>query len=478
MTPTSSAATSTSSSTRGKDKQGRTSGAGLGAQPLESRSTDTSVTSSPTTERVPLYGSSGDRPVRMSGSSRSSSSRGEHRERGTSNNIKMYPPSRKHTVLPNGEIRYHQAIGVTGDQPGDEDDHNNYGGWHAFPVFICIVPTIGALIHGTSDGWSDFIFVCILGFGIYVLLKLPWDMYALSRQRIPLKKSMLDPSIPVNEQHAADARASGSALATAEVIWLGATFVSPLIAQQLLVFCRQYLSDPENILSDRNIAIFVFCSELRPTWNFWNRIKDWKLQQHEYVHYPSREVQELRERVDRLEHDLAVLKKAFATKTEVKVMRDNIDAPLTQLSKAVRRTERNGEYIRLTNDERFAILQARLEDSIRANEMLVDQMGQLRRDMESSGPLTTMFRICRYVLLPGPDGALSKSSGKWYEKGALFYIFLPLNLSTLALDYAGAKMDPTPQASMLNGTRSPALLNQNEHDEVEIEDESLEDSLD
>lgn len=71
----------------------------------------------------------------------------------------------------------------------------------------------------------------------------------------------------------------------------------------------------------------------------------------EAVWYPSTEVHLLRRRVDSLERDISQLSRAFATKDDVRNLRDGVDIPLSQLSKAVRRFDKKEEYLRLSSEE-------------------------------------------------------------------------------------------------------------------------------
>ena len=80
------------------------------------------------------------------------------------------------------------------------------------------------------------------------------------------------------------------------------------------------------------------------------------------VHYPSSKVESLNRRIQRLESDLSTLRKLVATKSDVSLLREGIDLPLTQLSRSMRRYEKKEEHLRMSAEDKFVLVENRLED--------------------------------------------------------------------------------------------------------------------
>jgi hypothetical protein len=137
------------------------------------------------------------------------------------------------------------------------------------------------------------------------------------------------------------------------------------------------------------------------------------------VHYPSTEVYLLRRRIEGLEKDISQITRAFATKDDVRILRDGVDIPLGQLSKAVRRFDRKEEFLRLSSEERFAILDAKLEEAARevaANSELIDR---LRQEQEKAiHPIAAVFKVLNHI-----------------RQGPLWYVFIPVNASLSAVEW-------------------------------------------
>ena len=115
--------------------------------------------------------------------------------------------------------------------------------------------------------------------------------------------------------------------------------------------------------------------------------------------YPSTEVHLLRRRIDSLERDLSQLSRAFATKDDVRLLRDGVDVPLSQLSKAVRRFDRKEEYLRLSSEERFNLMDQRLEEAQRDAQATASILEQLRDDHERyAHPITAALHVLGAVL--------------------------------------------------------------------------------
>jgi hypothetical protein len=80
------------------------------------------------------------------------------------------------------------------------------------------------------------------------------------------------------------------------------------------------------------------------------------------VLYPSSRVEALNRRVAAVESGLHSMRRVVALKEDVSLLRDGIDMPLTQLSRSMRRYEKKEEHLRLSAEDKFSLMESRLED--------------------------------------------------------------------------------------------------------------------
>lgn len=142
------------------------------------------------------------------------------------------------------------------------------------------------------------------------------------------------------------------------------------------------------------------------------------------MHYPVPTVSLLIKRVQALEDEVDALRTSHATKADVKLLKDGVDAPLTQLSKAVRRYERKEEYLRLSSEEKFALLSERQEEMLHEISVNAHVIEQLRADQEKSG---SVIKALKTIFSGSRDGEHQVYG--WYEKGPFFYLFLPVRIT-------------------------------------------------
>lgn len=189
------------------------------------------------------------------------------------------------------------------------------------------------------------------------------------------------------------------ALHQSELISLSMTVLAPVIGAYLLVYTRTLLSDPDRYINRFSISLFSLSTALRPLLHLAELFRRRALFYQETVHYPSAQVAGLQRKLERLEKDLGLLSRAFATKQDVRMLRDGVDIPLTQLSKAVRRYERKEEYSRLETEERFAEMEVRLGETLKEGERWRVEMERLKEDMENStSPIATLLRMINHIL--------------------------------------------------------------------------------
>lgn len=228
---------------------------------------------------------------------------------------------------------------------------------------------------------------------------------------------------------------AASILRRTELLSLAFTLIVPALGSYLLYFVRELLSDPDRYINKFTISLFALATSVKPLLHVSGLIKNsassfllsdddsrpvpGSLYYQEAVHYPSTEVYLLRRRIEGLEKDISQITRAFATKDDVRILRDGVDIPLGQLSKAVRRFDRKEEFLRLSSEERFAILDAKLEEAARevaANSELIDR---LRQEQEKAiHPIAAVFKVLNHI-----------------RQGPLWYVFIPVNASLSAVEW-------------------------------------------
>jgi len=379
-----------------------------------------------------------------------------------------------------------------------------FGGWHWAPLVIALAPPIGTLLGGHADAWSDAILLLLGTFWLYQWMRVPWDMYALSRTRRILQadeeeeEDEQDTELS-DQERLARQRArhySLTELQRTEYMALLGCILSPFVGAYFLTWAQDNLTDGHKYLNAFNIRLFTLAAGIRPWMHGVSLLRRRLLLLQEDVHYPSSRVEGLKRKMKRLESDLSTLRKLVATKSDVTILREGIDVPLSQLSRAVRRNEKKEETLRLSAEDKFTLVEARLDDLLREVAINAELIEEERRERErlASMPLVHIAQAVKllvggrasssgypssrpHAIGPGPRPvaqiqAPSSANGSsrhyagvnpsasayggaspalqsdhyqqqqkaWYAKGPMYYVFLPLNVSNAALGYAQSKV--------------------------------------
>ncbi|GAA5976742.1 hypothetical protein JCM11641_005680 [Rhodosporidiobolus odoratus] len=381
-------------------------------------------------------------------------------------------------------------LGETEEEWQKHHDEEKTSGWHHLPLVLVALPILGATVHGRAENWSDGIILILICFYLYQLIKVPWELYYASRARIVLPSSIAtdeeednasslpaaapapgspsllnpsDPLTPTTSTQASSRAASASALRRNELFALSLTLLVPFLGALLLYHARGLLSDPDRYINKMLIGVFIVASGVRPWLRVVRLVKRNSLYHQSLVHYPSTEVHQLKKRVETLEGDLVQvpcsrssgqaqstertdapnnpLSRAFATKSDMRLLRDGLDQPLTTLSRAVRKFARQEEFSRLSSEERFSALLSTLEN-------LQTKQAEQEEELERVGRRMEMEEVgVKKVLLAGARQVLWHVAGdvqedtdeereerrKWYERGIAWYAFWPVNVPKAAV---------------------------------------------
>ncbi|SPO30682.1 related to TRX2 - thioredoxin II [Ustilago trichophora] len=289
-----------------------------------------------------------------------------------------------------------------------------FGGWHYAPLGVALAPPLGALLGGHSDAWSDAILLILASFWLYQFLRVPWEIYYVSRTRhvltqdpdeseqaeeAPSDGSPPSPRTPAETIEQIEARRAAAAeLRRSELLSLIFCVLSPLMGAYMLHWMRETMTDGNKYLNTFNIRLFTLAAGIKPWSHAISLIRRRMLHLQEEVHYPSSKVEKMNQRLRRLEADLSSLRKLYATKSELRVLRE-YDA---QLGRAVRRSERKEEHLRLSAEEKFSIVEGRLEDLLREVAINAELIEEERRERERAASLRiSLFEAVKYLLGSG-----------------------------------------------------------------------------
>lgn len=305
---------------------------------------------------------------------------------------------------------------------------DSFGGWHMAPLAVALAPPLGALLGGHSDAWSDAILLILASFWLYQFLRVPWEIYYASRTRNvlthdqeqeysePANNENLDGSPsptsgkPAETLEQIEARRAASAeLRRSELLSLIFCVLSPLMGAYMLQWMRETMTDGNKYLNTFNIRLFTLAAGIKPWSHAMTLVRRRMLHLQEEVHYPSSKVESMNQRLRRLEADLSSLRKLYATKSELRILKE-YDA---QLGRAVRRSERKEEHLRLSAEEKFSIVEGRLEDLLREVAINAELIEEERRERERAASLRiSLFEAVKYLL--GSGLTVRRASPKHY----------------------------------------------------------------
>lgn len=296
----------------------------------------------------------------------------------------------------------------------EEDDslksENVLSNWHFAPLLIAILPPLGAVIGGQADAWSDAILLLLASFWLYQFLKVPHDIYHAARTRRILHADSDDldeevredgSKVPYEEtvKRSRERAAAAAELRRAEMFSLIALVLSPIAGAYLLTWLMEVFTDGNRYLNKFNIRLFMLASGIKPWSHALGLFRQRLLHLQEVVHYPSSRVEMLNRKLVRMESDLSTLRKLVATKSDVSLLREGIDLPLTQLSRSMRRYEKKEEHLRMSAEDKFSLVESRLEDLLREVAINAELIEEERRERQRAASLpASIFQALRYAL--------------------------------------------------------------------------------
>ena len=244
-----------------------------------------------------------------------------------------------------------------------------------------------------------------------------------------------------------------------ELMSLAFTLATPWIGSALLHYVRPVLHDPSYI-NPFSVRLFMIASGIKPWTHFFGILKRRTLHLQSKVKHPPSEFDSFRQKLERMERELQAFKKEAASKADVRVLRDAVDAPLTDLVKAVRRHERKGELMRISAEERFEDLDIKVDEAINAatsTDQILQELSEAYSIRNRRWEANVLDFVRRLPLLASTSSSPSGSPYPWLSlHSAAHLMFLPITLPTLVLKYASTKVIGVPtQRQAASGFQSP-----------------------
>lgn len=272
-----------------------------------------------------------------------------------------------------------------------------------------------------------------------------------------------------------------------ELVSLFLTVASPVLGLLLLQFCYSSLSSSSqpSLINRTSLVLYGLGAAVRPL----THLTDLVLARIAHLQSlaqppPAPAIAHLRNEVARVKEDLSSLKSVGATQADVRHLRDTLDLPLGQLSRAIRRTVRAEEGMRMDAEERFAMLEVAVEELSRRIERDERVMRRLEGENDAlrTTPIAAVTALFGHLLGLGTSRASATSAGGssngggkaqpkdgvsltrtgggpgWTDRAPFVLFFFPINVAALAFAYVGSVMigSPSPPLKRVEAGSSPS----------------------
>jgi hypothetical protein len=304
---------------------------------------------------------------------------------------------------PEGSRRESKVQYTTGtiNDPSNEYSASGY----TWPIAFALIPPLGAIFYGSADMWSDILLLLLLGYYLYNIVKIPWELYYAARTRRVLHDTATMPGSTVSSSekelppHLQKHRLNASAtLRRQELASLLLVVSSPLLGGLTLDYVRAHLTPTRTYITNFNITLFVFAAGIRPLLHVVYLLKKRALHLQEVVHFPSTEVENVKRRLAKAEEELAILRKSHASKKDLSSNLTNVVQPeLNSLSKTLKRVEKKEQYLRTYSEERFQYMETKMREF---DAFVAYQLEQEAIHKQVSLPVVALRTVTGVVFLP------------------------------------------------------------------------------
>ncbi|KZV96775.1 hypothetical protein EXIGLDRAFT_732338 [Exidia glandulosa HHB12029] len=234
--------------------------------------------------------------------------------------------------------------------------------WFDAPLALALAPTLGSFMTG-GEHVRDFLLLLIMLFYLHQLIKVPWDLYTLSRPR----RHQSPRSPDEKPEHTRAAELAHSELHSLSLFYLALTILSPLIGAYLLRTISASLLG-QDYISWFSTVVFVLAAGIRPWRHLIFLLRNRTLELQDAAHdgvssvgfSPDRRSMVVR--LEQLEEQLAEQVAAAASaKAELARTQQALEQSHEELEKLIRRSARKAEAERQTQAQRLETLEAKID---------------------------------------------------------------------------------------------------------------------
>ncbi|TPX37926.1 hypothetical protein SeMB42_g06796 [Synchytrium endobioticum] len=331
-----------------------------------------------------------------------------------------------------------------------------------WPIIFAVTPPIMTLLFGSGILWGEMFLLLLAAFYLYFITKMPWDMYHSVRPRRSLNRvattSHLHHTMSSDGQTTIDfetmsqtyRHAAQKKLKRLEHFYLGLIALSPFVGGLGLYLTRCLLTQPNQLISNFNIVLFIVAAGIRPLNLIMNLGKADATRLQDEVNYPSTEVDNLKGRVAYLEGRLATVLGTCASKADFDALKEEQVSYMSTLSRTVRKAEKRVEQIRVFIEERIPNVEGRLRqvcegiEKCRGGELVLagQQSPATDTNVEINPPTTSNLMTISTVAShhphhAAPNGHFNSSSRSSSSAGFMSWSAALLVLTTWLISMVG-----------------------------------------
>ncbi|KAL1917825.1 uncharacterized protein VTP21DRAFT_3659 [Calcarisporiella thermophila] len=273
-----------------------------------------------------------------------------------------------------------------------------------YPILTALLPAAGPILYGKSEVWNDLMWLGVVTFYLYIIVKAPWEVYELtSKKRRELERAMhasrvtsQNSSRKRRKPEAKDSRYSRerdsdeeqfteklneifederafSKLKHQELFCFLVVLVSPYLAGLLLEWANQHLYTTSYV-SEFNLRLFQLAASIRPLKHLISVVRGRAENLHNATQSSKvgrlrreNELMAIHLHIAQLEKRMKELQSLSATKQEIFNMQEDLAPRLTNLHRQLRQfTARRDFAPSAVSEERFARFEARLRENEKA----------------------------------------------------------------------------------------------------------------
>lgn len=212
---------------------------------------------------------------------------------------------------------------------------------YLLPILFAVLPPLGSLFIGSADSWSDALTLCLVGFYLYHLIRVPWEMYAAARARVGRHPDPDTPGLKPSQ------RLAVQGLRVQERAALALVLLAPALGGLALWLLQQSLiSAGAKYLTPGNILLYVLAASVRPLSHILDLLHHRSIRLHAEALYADDDIARLLSQVRRLEAELKDIRMAVVWRSDMEEAREEMDSSMESVARAVRGMNRREEASR------------------------------------------------------------------------------------------------------------------------------------